>query len=262
MWLLATVAWADDPETPPDPAPEAPPETVDLGGDEPLESALDDFDDKAAESRADRTSVGSLASIPMGLGRGRWSVRPQVSAAVLRGRGTWAARVGLSVERQWFPLTDALVQVGGAVALSADFPIGAAFGRRLEAVGQVGPWLGPVGLRIGPAVRWDRITWRRGAPGDTPATLPDALLVGARASLTVELGRVSPMVGVEPAWAVLGDRVAPEDPLLPVLGTETAWMAGINWLARPVTLGLRATWRETAIGAELDTFLMFGIKLL
>lgn len=223
----------------------------DLGG-----SALDGLDEDA---RAAEGSVPLPLALPTPPLRGRFAVRPVFVIALLDGsRVYWATRVGLAITHRYWRLTEKTVQVAGETELRALAPVGGATGRRFALSSVVGPWVGPVGLRLGPVVRSDRVEWR-----NADAVLADTLALGGRVDLSLEAGPWRASVGCEAAWLAAGNRppADPETATLPVLGDETAYRLGVGRQGDRLFTALHATWRETAIGAEIDTGVQFGLRL-
>ncbi|MCO4747491.1 MAG: hypothetical protein KC912_22005 [Proteobacteria bacterium] len=266
MWTLTTffaLALAADPTEPVDvPADEAPaeaaedaetpaPEPEEAELDEPvvytievddstLGTALDDFSDKAREVREDdpaRLDDWLGMNRPV-LFRGRWFAKPLLSWANLDGKS--AVRPGLAIGHQWFPVAELPIQLAGETRLAMAVPAGGAKGRSIELTSVLGPWLGPVGIRVGPALRWDK--WQSDA-----ASLSDALALGARATVAVDADIIHPWVGVEPVWLVAGER----DPWSAGVG-ELSFLGGLNYAMKAAELGLQGTWRETSAGRWLD----------
>ncbi len=204
-----------------------------------LESAKTD-DDTTLEDVLGEEAMARLEGIdweaPTALVRGRWYARPVLSLDGLDHGDTspFAVRGGIALGRMWFTTGALPLQAGADVGVRATAPVGRATGYRVEAHGLVGPWLGSVGLRVGPTVRADRTAWR---PKGEELLLDDAVLVGGRTVVAFDLGSVSPYVDVEPAWAVAGTRQAAASPaLLPTLGTETRYGFGVT-LQGPAHLG-------------------------
>ncbi len=222
---------------------------VELSSDEELPSALDGMDP------ARRGEAGASSA----LGRGRFSARPLASVAFLAtDRTYWTTRVGAALTHRAWSLRSTGLRGAGETELSVLFPIGGVHGRRVSLTSEWGAWLGPVGLRAGPAARWDRTVWR-----NADVVLQDALLVGARATLTLQLGPVSPMVAIEPAWRAAGARgsATAASATLPVLGDETGYSLGLGVVGSRVTIGVRADWRETVAGPEVDGVLSVALQL-
>ncbi len=192
-------------------------------------------------------------SAPTSMLRGRWYVRPvlafdELGAGAARAR---ALRAGAAVGRLWFTTGGLPVQGGADVGLHASAPLGQATGYRLHAHALAGPWLGPVGVRVGPTFRADRTRFTQG--GDELAVLDGAALVGGRVVLAFDVGSLAPYVDLEPAWAVAGTRARPTDPvLLPALGTETRYGGGLTLQGSFLALTGRAHWTETGVGRVLE----------
>jgi hypothetical protein len=146
------------------------------------------------------------------------------------------------------------VQLGGETSARIGAPLGGATGYRLDLGSAHGPWLGPVGLRVGPALRVDREQWGE-------AELAAAALVGGSVDLAVDAGPLSLWTGVLPLWALGDARPEAQDPLLPVLGTETTWRLGASGTVGRIDLGLELATRGTAIGALTEATVNLGVKL-
>ena len=273
-WLiLTTLALAQDPDPPPAEEP-ATPEDVETSEDaEPTEaseasasgrsytidvddtglgSALDDFAEKGATVAAeDGARLEDLVADEFTrlerpvLFRSRWFVKPLLSWANLDGRS--GLRPGLAVGHQWFPVADVPVQLAGETRLAAAAPIGGLRGYSFELTSLAGPWIGPIGFRVGPSLHWDRWNGER-------VYLQDALLLGPMATLALDAGRVHPWVGMEPAWILLGDRQA----WGPV--GEFSMMAGVQFALKGLHLGAHGTWRETSAGRLLDIGLTLHVR--
>lgn len=264
MLLLALTAAHAAPETSEDPATEEEeePRTVELSLPEDLGgTALDDLDEDA---RDEATSTPDALDLPLRLPRpplrGRFAARPVLGASLLAAdRAYWALRIGVAVDHRYWWLADRPIQLSGHTELQATAPIGAASGRRFVLSSTLGPWAGPVGLQVGPVLRSDRVAWK------TPdLVLADTLAVGGRADLSLQAGAWRASLGMELAWLALGDR-PPADPAtarLPVLGDETAYRVGLGHQGDRWLVVVRGTWRETAIGAEIDAGLQLGLRLL
>ena len=146
----------------------------------------------------------------------------------------------------------------GRGAARAVGPLGGETGRRLSLAVAAGPWLGPVGLRLGPVAAWDRADW-----GDE-VVLGNAWLVGAGLDLSAAAGPFAATVGMEPVWLAAGTRGAATQALasFPVIGHETSWRAGVGWLGRPVEVFVDGDARETARGTVFAASLSFHLKVL
>jgi hypothetical protein len=259
LWTISALALAADPaiaepvpaEVPAETEPTEAPAEVEEPAEEPvvytievddqlLGSALDDFAEKAQEVREDdpaRLDDWLGLNRPV-LFRGRWFAKPLLSWANLEGKN--AVRPGIAVGHQWFPVSELPIQLAGETRLSLAAPVGGAKGRSIELTSVLGPWLGPIGVRVGPALRWDK--WQSDA-----ASLSDALALGARATLAVDAEIIHPWVGVEPVWLVAGQR----DAWTPGIG-ELSFLGGLNYAMKAAELGLQGTWRETSAGRWLD----------
>lgn len=265
MWWWG-IAWATEGDPAPAPAPSPAPEEQDDGPDvieidapdEPLGSAVDSVEAAHDELRMEGQSADWIP-LPGNLLRGRLVVRPLLGGEVAD--GAFAVRAGGAVGHQWWTLGVGKVAAGGEELVSLTAPIGAARGRRLGAQIVAGPWLGPVGLRLGPTLSWDRLEFR---PSGDALLLDDAVLVGGVADLSAALGPVVASVGLEPTWIVSGDRDAADggDVPLPVLGDETTWRAGLGWSGRNLELSFGVGLRETAIGAVGEGTLGLRVRLL
>jgi hypothetical protein len=197
---------------------------------------------------------------PASMLRGRWYVKPVFTFEELRQDGEAAAalRAGGAVGRMWFTTGALPVQGGADLGVHVSAPIGRAVGYRIHGHGLVGPWLGPVGLRVGPTVRADRTRWTLDG---TEQLLDDAVLVGSRAVLAFDVGPIAPYVSMEPAWRVAGTRTAPTDaPVLPVLGTETRYGAGFTFQASLLLLGIHVHRTETALGGVMQAGASIAIR--
>lgn len=199
---------------------------VEIPAAQPVPSAIDS--DPGADAAAD------------GRVRGKPFVRPQLGLALRDGDA--AARLGAVVGHAWWTLGERTVQLGGETALRATAPIGGASGWRVDLGTRAGPWLGPVSLWIGPALRADAERWSAG-------TLSPALLVGGTADLGLDLGNLGLVAGVEPLVGVAGDRVG-----------ETDWRAGVRGDVGPVELLGEATLRDTEIGAIVEVGVGFRLR--
>lgn len=255
LLLVASALAQEAEETETDPAEESDPERVELEVEDDLGSALDDFG--AVQLDGDEGSLEDFAVLTGGLVRGRWYGKPLLSVSHLSADDPrTAVRLGAALGHQWWILGEQTLQIGGDTVLEATAPVGGASGHRVALSSVVGPWLGPVGLRLGPGLRWDRTDWGDGGVLDT------GLGLGPRLSATAALGQLRPSVGLAADWFVAGART-PADPAtatLPVLGHETTWSAGLAWLGRPVAISLQGDWRETAVGPVIDVGLGLHLR--
>lgn len=258
MWWLG-LAWAGDEEPAPAPSEPAPePEVIEISTDATLPSAIEAVDE-VHEEVALGPQLEDWIPLPGNLVRGRWVIRPLLGAEVVEGAA--AVRLGAAAGHQWWTLGEGTLRAGGEETLRFTAPVGAERGRRLDLAVAAGPWVGPVGLRVGPTVAWDRAEFR---PGPDALLLDEALLVGGAVDLTLVAGPVALTAGVEPAVVVAGDRggADPAAVPLPVLGDETTWRAGVGLLGDHVELLLGAALRETAVGAVGEGTVGLRVRIL
>jgi len=257
---------AEEPVEPPEPEP--PPVLVIPAYN--LDTGLSTLETAAAEEASTdeaKLAEDALARLdgidwtgPASMLRGRWYAKPVITLDHLAvdDASAFGVRAGGAVGRMWFTTGALPIQGGADVGLHASAPIGRAVGYRVHAHGLVGPWLGPVGLRVGPTVRADRTRW---TIDGTDHILDDAVLVGGRAVLAFDIGSLAPYVSVEPAWTVAGTRPSPVDPpVLPAIGTETRYGAGLTVHASLLLLGLHVHRTETAVGGIHQVGANIGIR--
>ena len=249
---FARLSLAQSPEEPPAPTPEDPPkpDTIEIAPAETLPSAIDTLQ-TAHEEVAIGPQLGDWDALPGALVRGRPMIKPLLTTAIYEGRV--AVRGGFALGHQWWTMRDEGVQLGGESRLDFAAPIGSAKGYRAELSTKAGPWLGPVGVWVGPWLRADRELW-----GDDD--LAPALLLGPSADLSLLLGPVVLSAGVEPGWRVAGDRARALSGPLPSLGAETAWRAGIGTTEAALQLSLDLVERQTAIGAITELGLTLRLR--
>ena len=138
--------------------------------------------------------------------------------------------------------------LGGETRLEALLPVGGAVqGGTVTLSSGVGPWLGPVGIQVGPVARLEQVTW-----SEAGVALPSALLLGGRGTLSADLGsRVQLYGGYEHTW-VTGDARA--------WATEPAWLGGaavrLGWLQLRGQGSLRTVGEDQVWGVGL------GVRLL
>jgi hypothetical protein len=173
--------------------------------------------------------------------RGRWGLRPWLGAMglVAKPEPTWAAGAGVVVVHQWWPLERDGVAVVGQTRVQALFPFGGMRGWALGLDSVVGPWIGPIGLLAGPAMRADAFTPKRGAK------VKPALGVGPTARVVARAGMLTPWVGATPVWLVSGDRTGVADSPFDELDLAT----GLEWRSNPIAYRLSASRRSVATGA-------------
>lgn len=258
-----TVAAAEEPAPAPAPEPAPEPAPIELfAPDDPLPSALDGLEGAHAEAPAGLSLDGLVpdwAPVAHLRVRGNVFVKPLAQALVAPGE-PFAVRLGAAGGHRWWtfrpapPSVDArrLVDVGGEERLTLSAPVGGARGVALGASVVAGPWLGPVGLRLGPSLRHDHLDWR-------PTELPAATAAGAVADLSLLAGKLVVTGGVEPMWLVGGDR-RPADDALP--GDEWSWRAGVGWLGRPLQWTIDGEARSTVIGTVWSGGLSLQLRVL
>jgi hypothetical protein len=263
--LFVAVALADEPPPPPPPPPTeaeepAEGEVIRIQVTDDLGSALDDFADKSAvyrledPERIEDFAGEDLLPKPFRI-RGRFYGKPLLAVTGLGGRA--AMRIGAAAGHRWWQLGDSFVVVGGETRLEASAPVGGARGYTFALGHFAGPWVGPVGVRIGPDLRADRAVW-----GDE--TLPATLALGPQLTLSLDAKVAQAFVGVEPAWYLAGER-APVDwsaSPLPGVGDDTTWMAGVavpvgifHWMAQGSAQAtpLGSVW-EAGLGVHFQPF--------
>lgn len=238
---VPVVASPEDVESPPaeeEPVAEPAPVLIRIDVDDSdLGSALDDFDEKSARYQEEDGDAAWRGMRGL-LFRGRWFVKPVVAWATLEGKA--ALPLGVAVGHQWFPASESPLQLSGETRLDLTAPVAGAKGRNVQLVSTVGPWLGPVGVRVGPVLRYDR--WESEA-----ALLDDALAVGVRATLGLDAETVKPWVGVEPVWLVAGEREAWSAGV-----GELGLLAGVQYALRMAHVGLSGQYRKTSMGDFLQ----------
>lgn len=244
------------PAEPADPAPGPPPEPapilLDAGG-EVLPSALDGLE--AARDETPELALDALLPdwVPVTKERlrGQLFVRPLAALVVLPSEGT-AVRLGGAVGHRWWTLKPSTVDWGGEERGWVAAPVGGVSGYGVG--GQVvgGPWIGPVGLRVGPTLRADRADFGDGV------VLRGATAVGASADLALALGSLTVTGGAEPAWLVSGDRTPAADG---APGDEWTWRAGFGWQGRPLQWALDGEARATAVGTVWSGGLSLQVRL-
>lgn len=253
-WLAqASFAQQTTEPIPQDPIPKdaADPDVIEIEPVDELPSAIDTLG-TSHEEVAIGPQLGDWTALPGPLIRGRPMLRPLL--AVSAHSGSFALKGGLTLGHQWWTLTEEALQIGGETRFEMSAPIGAARGYRLELSTRAGPWLGPVGLRLGPLLRADREQW-----GDE--ILDTGLILGGSADLSLLLGPIVLLAGVEPGWAVIGERPAAVSGPLPALGTEQAWRAGIGTTGQPLQFSVELLDRQTAIGPIIETSLSLRIRV-
>lgn len=252
VWMVSAFAQSEAPSEgdPQAPSAEEASQTIEIAPAADLPSALDGLDQAHAEVKI-APVLGDWVAMPGNLVRGRPIVRPLLAMAVHERR--MALRVGGALGHQWWTLTEGALQLGGESRLEITAPVGGSSGYRVELGTRAGPWLGPIGLRVGPLLRADRERWGE-------ALLSRALLLGVGLDLSLLLGPLALTAGVEPAWSLLGDRAPAASGPLPGLGAEAAWRAGLGTTGKPAQLSLELIDRQTALGPIVETALTLRIR--
>ncbi|MFT5684904.1 MAG: hypothetical protein ACI8RZ_005849, partial [Myxococcota bacterium] len=235
LLLLAALAHAEDEPTDDPPPEDDPPAEADaparrtfiLNPEGELESALEGFEAGVEDTEAMSEEVEAmleealaLSPLPAGLVatrlRGRFFLRPTLSYGGLDGHT--AARLGIAGGHRWFRLSESTLALAGETRLSADVPLAGAGGSAVSLSTLAGPWIGPVGLRIGPILRYERADYGE-------AMLDPALTGGGRAILSAEIGRFSPYVGGGLDAILAGTRPGSLEPIALVgLSREKGWV--------------------------------------
>ena len=261
LWMLTCLALASDPaeeavpeasqqastesqpaeassEEAADPAPEPATDVYEISVDDSdLGSALDDFDERAQRyGEESQETLGDAAwrGLRPQLFRGRWFIKPVVAWSSLQGQ--WAVPMGLAGGHQWFPASESPLQWTGETRLDATAPVGKMQGHHLQLTSTAGPWLGPIGIRLGPTVRHDR--WENEA-----ASLPSAFSAGARVTLGLDAGLIKPWVGIEPVWLINSQRTAWSEGI-----GELGILGGVQLAGNSLHYGLTGSLRQTSAG--------------
>ena len=225
----SAVALADEPEDPQSPPPSdapaevapAEPRTFTLTPAEELDSALDELE--AAIEDTDPMSEALIeelgAVLPPGLVsprlRGRFFLRPTLALGGLDRAA--AVRMGVKGGHRWWRITPQERTLAGETSLSVDTPLSGASGSAVALSSLAGPWLGPIGLRLGPALRYESADY-----GD--AVLEPAWTAGGRAILSAELGHFSPYIGGGIDAVLAGERPGSVEPIALIgLSREKGW---------------------------------------
>ena len=235
------------------PAEEVPaeevPRTFLLNAEGELESALDHFEagveDTEAMPAAVEAMLAEATSLPAGFVaprlRGRFFLRPTLSYGGLD--RSIAGRLGVAGGHRWFQITEGEFSLAGETRLSADIPLAGASGSAVSLSTLAGPWLGPVGLRIGPILRYERASYE-------DAILDPALLAGGRGILSVEVGSFYPYIGAGLDTIIAGQRPGDLEPIALIgLARERGW----------VRLSGQGSFQQTAQGLRWEVGL--GIQI-
>ena len=249
IFLLSALAHAQD-DSPAEEAPaEEAPRTFLLNAEGELESALNHFEAGVEDTEAMPVEIREMlrgsSTLPAGLIaprlRGRLFLRPTLSYGGLD-RST-SSRLGIAGGHRWFQLTEGEFSLAGETRLSADIPLAGVGGSAVSLSTLAGPWIGPVGLRIGPILRYEQARYE-------DATLDPALLVGGRGILSVEAGSFSPYIGAGLDTIIAGQRPGDLEPIaLLGLARERGW----------VRLSGQGSFQQTAQGLRWEVGL--GINL-
>ncbi|MCB9665453.1 MAG: hypothetical protein H6732_15175 [Alphaproteobacteria bacterium] len=262
MWLallLGTALGASDP--PPEEAPEAPaePEPVeDEEGSTPTEPPAPAAPEVYEIPRVpELDSVVEAAEVAQRtLLRSRVGVRPELGLVLATDQQVDAgARLGGTIAVHWWTVPQKGLRWSGETLAGAAGLVGGVQGWDAEVSSTVGPWLGPVSLRLGPVLRGDST----GSPNRT-TNLPDAFLVGFKGTMTVDADHVVFQAGATPVWAVAGTRAAGPAPGV----TELDVHGSLSFRARlgpliKLQVGVGSTTRLTAIGPLVDLHLLLHL---
>ncbi|MFK7929685.1 MAG: hypothetical protein AB8H79_15945 [Myxococcota bacterium] len=241
---------SDEDETEPAPATPAPRRVIQLAPTEPIPSALDDLEElaKQATDPEDREfwkSALELKKLSIGSPvRGMWFGRPRIAAGWasptggnLRGGVTLGGVVG----HRWWPVRQPKrLEWGGESLLWAEGHVGGLKGATLGLSSTAGPWLGPIGISLGPRFDLTRYV----VDG---AIAPTAPMLGGQANVAVDAGSVMAWVGIAPMWSLNKSRLDGVGPL-PTLGTETEWSGGVSVDFGTLQPRVHATYRSTSLG--------------
>lgn len=265
LLLCAAVAQdlSESPETPDPPDPpvqeDAEPEVFTI---EPIDVPLPSATRRLSELDSDVT-LEDLGLDPEvydrpALIRGAWFVRPQLSyqRLIREDEGGGALRLGAWAGRRWWTLEALPVQLAADVGLRATAPVGQGRGHRVEALGHIGPWLGPVRIELGLLARWEAESWRKRS-----VILKPALQVGPEVGIGFDADVVRAYVGVTPVWNVAGDRAKSRDSVLPRLGDETSWRAGLAVPIQSLVVGVDTSYRDTEIGGFFEAGLSMQLAI-
>jgi hypothetical protein len=190
--------------------------------------------------------------------RGRFGLRPELALTMLAAPSPrFGARLGGTLLHHWWTVPpEGRVRWTGETGVAASGLVGGVRGWEVSGWTEVGPWLGPVRIGLGPQLLSDRLN----VP-TLDEQMTASLLIGPRATLTVDAGPMQIWGGVAPAWAVAGAR---QDwaPGLTELGVHGG-IAGRFRVARVlmVQLGLRTRVRLVEVGTVVDLGLRLHLTL-
>lgn len=188
--------------------------------------------------------------------RSRVGLRPELGLVLATDQQVDAgARLGGTLAVHWWTVPQKGLTWSGETLVGAAGLVGGVQGWDAEASSTVGPWLGPVSLRLGPALRGDST----GSPNRF-ANLPNAFLIGLRGTMTVDAGKVVFQAGATPLWLAAGARnpgPAPGVTELDVHGSLSFRVPLGRFIK--LQLGLGSTTRLTAIGPLVDLHLLLHL---
>lgn len=253
-WWTVAAAQEVAPEPDPEQGPEADPEgpIVIAPLDEVLPSAIDSVETVREETKGDPGAMALATGLAGGLVRGKLFVRPVAGLAAHEGAA--AVWLGGAVGHTWWTIEELPIQIGGETSLRASAPVGGARGYRLELATTAGPWLGPVGIRLGPALRIDREAW------GADVLLPAASL-GGSVDLSLDLGPFAVLAGVQPLWDLSDVRTPDPTGRWPAIGTDTAFRAGVAASVPLADLTAEVVDRVTPIGPVVEINLGLRLRL-
>jgi hypothetical protein len=192
------------------------------------------------------------------LSRGRFGFRPELALTFLAPPvPTYGARLGGTLLHHWWTVPPpGRVRWSGETALGASGLVGGVRGWEVTASTEVGPWLGPVRIGVGPQLFSDRL--------NSPARddlMTASLLLGVRATISVDAGPMQIWAGAVPAWEVAGARQG-WVPGLTELGVHGG-IAGRFRVARVLLLqlGVRGRVRLVEVGTLVDIGLRLHLSL-
>jgi hypothetical protein len=212
-------------------------EVIELPEVEPLPSVVEDFE------ASDEPLL-----------RGRFGFRPELALTFLAApEAAYGVRLGGSLLHNWWTVpVRGKVRWTGATSLGASGLVGGVRGWEFSLSTEVGPWLGPVRIGVGPQLLSDRVV----SPVRDDLLIA-ALLIGPRATVSVDAGPLLFWGGVAPQWAVAGTR-GDWKPGLTELGVHGGVSARFNVMkVIRAQLGVRSRVRLTEIGTLVDV----GLRL-
>lgn len=252
--LLVGVSLADEaapePATPAEPVPQAATDDdgwIDLGVRVDFGSAVESgMEAQAAEETLPPELEGLFASVAQlsegedrrAMRDGRWGFRPWLGWVGFSSKArSTGATLGGQLSHQWWTLVERPVRPAGETRLRAVGVLGDVGGWSVSLDATAGAWIGPVGLLAGPSLQADRVRADAG-------TLEPALGVGPTARLAARMGKLTPWVGLTPAWLIAGERPGIEAGPWDELGRH----AGLVWDRRPIGIRVTGGWRTVSAG--------------